>query len=666
MQKLDWYVSRLRSMGPAEIAWRVRSMLAAQVDLARIPLGLVPKIDTGGPLARGTFSPGFSCGVEGSSAAAGEAAARPAEWDRKLLDQADRAMADRLDYFDLDNQFLGDPIDWHRDWSSGKATRLRLSHLTDYRVFDDAGDCKLVWEPNRHHQFVVLARAWRISGDKRYARKVVDLMLDWMEQNPFGYGMNWKSGLELGVRLINWVWAIDLVRDAGVFSDDEWQQVLRTTYLLIWDTQRRYSQGSSANNHLVGEVAGVHVACCYFRDFPKAATWRDEAAEILEREIQLQSFPDGCTREHAFGYQFFVLQFYSLCMIAGARSGAPLSNAFAERLHAMYRFMGDICADTGMQPEFGDADDGYVLDLGERPRDNTAALIAVGAVLFDDNTLAAASETNWWLFGPQDLTATSAAAPRTSSDYSESGYFVLRSNESAAAVRVFFDCAELGFGSIAAHGHADCLSFAMAVNGREILVDPGTYDYYTYPEWRNFFRSTIAHNTVEIDGESQSELKGAFMWGGRANAALVEWMDGDNVVSVSGEHDGYTSLDDPVMHRRTLTLDKTTGAVEIVDRLSCKAQHEARVCFHVAPGCDVSTREGEVVIDTGTERLRLASADGRFESVVAGDDAMTGWVADSYHSRAPGVSIFLVVAVDGDTEIRSTIEVEMPADSGRE
>jgi hypothetical protein len=661
VQKLDWYVHRLRSMGPAEIAWRVRSMLAAQVDLARIPLGLVPKIDVSNPLAQDAFTPGFSC-----IAALADAGSRRDEWDRRLIDRADRAMADRLDYFDLDDQFLGNPIDWHRDWSSDKATNLRLSHLTDYRVFEDAGDCKLVWEPNRHHQFVVLARAWRISGDKRYARKVVDLMLDWIEQNPFGYGMNWKSGLELGVRLINWVWAIDLIRESGVFSDKEWQSVLRTVYLAIWDTQRRYSQGSSANNHLVGEVAGVYVACRYFRDFPNADAWSAEAADILEREILLQSFADGCTREHAFGYQFFVLQFYSLCLIAGQRSGASMSGAFAGRLHAMYRFMGDICADTGMQPEFGDADDGYVLDLGERPRDNPAALIAVGAALFGDESLADASETAWWLFGPQALTAPPATAPRTSSAYRESGYFVLRSDESAAAVRLFFDCAELGFGSIAAHGHADCLSFAMAVNGREILVDPGTYDYYTYPAWRNFFRSTLAHNTVAIDGESQSELQGAFMWGSRANASLVEWADEERRVSVSGEHDGYTSLDDPVVHRRTLSLDKASGAVEIVDRLSCDGRHEARVCFHVAPGCEVTAGDGEVFIDTGSERLRLASADGRFESVAAGDDAMTGWVSDSYHSRAPGVSIFLVAAVDGNTEIRSSIDVEVRPDGGHD
>ena len=660
MQSLDWYVNRLRSMGPGEILWRVRGLVAAQVDLVRIPAGLVPKLEISGELARGAFSPGFACSP--AIPIAGEVApgARLPDWDEKLLGTADRILEDKLSFFDLEDQFLGDPVDWHRDWSSGKAIdTLKLSHLVDYRVFESAGDCKLVWEPNRHHQLVVLARAYRVTGDRQYARKVVDVLMDWLEQNPFGYGMNWKSGLELGVRLINWVWAIDLIRDADVFEDGEWEAVLRAAYLAMWDTQRRYSQGSSANNHLVGEVAGVLVASCYFKDFPNAGKWRAAAMEIMEHELFAQSFPDGCTREHAFGYQFFVLQFYGFCLLACERSGSPLSRAYVERLQQMYRFMAQICADTGRQPNFGDADDGYVLDLGNRPTEQ-ADLISVGAALFKDDELALSdtSESAWWISG--ERVARGPGPAMTSKPYRDSGYYVLRSHaeESGPAVRVFFDCAELGFGAIAAHGHADCLSFSLAVQGREVLVDPGTYDYYTYPEWRNYFRSTLAHNTVEIDGQSQSELQGAFMWGHRANARLIEWLDDDAQVSVVGEHDGYAKLDDPVIHHRSLTLDKTTGAVSIIDRLLCSGSHEARVSFHVAPGYAVVEKGDAVVVSGHGSSLRLTSPDGRFEIVAASNETKTGWISDGYHRKARGHAVFLKLTFSGNTEIRTRIDMD--------
>ena len=54
------------------------------------------------------------------------------------------------------------------------------------------------------------------------------------------------------------------------------------------------------------------------------------------------------------------------------------------------------------------------------------------------------------------------------------------------------------------HGHADALSLVLNVGGTEILKDPGTCVYNGSPEWRDFFRSTHAHNTIVVDDASVS------------------------------------------------------------------------------------------------------------------------------------------------------------------
>ncbi len=56
------------------------------------------------------------------------------------------------------------------------------------------------------------------------------------------------------------------------------------------------------------------------------------------------------------------------------------------------------------------------------------------------------------------------------------------------------------------------LSFTLFSGDRELLVDPGTFVYNCAPEWRNYFRSTRAHNTVAIDGRDQAEQGGTFHW----------------------------------------------------------------------------------------------------------------------------------------------------------
>lgn len=659
MQSPVWYLHRLRTMSPAEVLWRLRGMIIANLDLARIPLGLYPRPPLDGSMLR----PGFDCSPVANPTAAVSDSELFDFWSKRLFSQAEMILENKLSFFNLEDQFLGEPVDWHRDFPAAKSSPRSLSNLIDYRYFDAVGDCKLVWEPNRHHQLVVLARAWRVSKDRRFAEKVVRLLDEWIDANPFGYGMNWKSPLEIGVRLINWVWAIDLIRDSQEINDQWATKFLQTVYLSIWETQRRFSRGSSANNHVIGEAAGVFVACSYFNSLPHTKRWQLAAKEILEREIVAQSFSDGCTREHAFGYQFFVLQFLTLSLIAGERTATPFSSRYRDRLQQMYRFMADVCADTGRAPNLGDADDGYVLDLGERP-DQARQLLAVGAFLFGNGDIDSCvpSETAFWLFGESGYREPTDSVTRTSRAYPESGYFVLRSEpadvQRQSDIRVFFDCAELGFGPIAAHGHADCLSFSLAVDGEEILVDSGTYDYFTTPEGRQYFRSTYAHNTVVVDGAWQSEPLGPFLWGRRANARLVDWQDAGGVVKVTGEHDGYTRLPDPVLHRRSVTLNKQSSRVEILDSLTAERPHDVTVCFHVAPKCSVTMLDdGVILIEQRDVKLRISSPSKTLTVRPADERDYRGWVSTGYHRKAPGCMVELIMRTDGSEEILTRIDI---------
>jgi hypothetical protein len=103
--------------------------------------------------------------------------------------------------------------------------------------------------------------------------------------------------MELSIRLINWVWAIDLIQESGLFAGGFRARVLRSLYMHLWEITRKYSRGSSANNHLIGEAAGVFVATSYFQNLPNGKVWRKQSKDILEREIISQTYPDGCGRE---------------------------------------------------------------------------------------------------------------------------------------------------------------------------------------------------------------------------------------------------------------------------------------------------------------------------------------------------------------------------------
>jgi uncharacterized heparinase superfamily protein len=167
---------------------------------------------------------------------------------------------------------------------------------------------------------------------------------------------------------------------------------------------------------------------------------------------------------------------------------------------------------------------------------------------------------------------------------------------------VTFDCGELRFKSIAAHGHADALSFTLRAFGCDVFVDPGTYDYFSYPAWRAYFRSTSAHNTLVVDGLDHSVMLGPFLWGPRAHARCVAWEPRIQGGKVIGEHDGYTRLADPVLHRRTLELDAESRILTIYDDIVARGTHGIAVYFHLAENADMSTER--------PNRYRIAVAGG--------------------------------------------------------
>jgi hypothetical protein len=662
-------------MSRHEIAWRIRGAVQVVVDRPRFALRLYPGQSRALPGNDAKFEPGFRVtDVEVGEWSRPTAADDERQWCRLLVERANMIAAHRLSFFDLNEIDLGDPIDWNRDHSAGIAAPTRYAALIDYRDFRVTGDCKLVWEPNRHHQLVVLGRAYRATGDLRYAHEMKAQLMSWWSQCPFGYGMNWRSPLELGIRLINWVWATDLVLESGILSGEVQAKLLHLAYLHLWEICRRFSRGSSANNHLIGEAAGVFAGASYFSHFSEAAAWRARAWAILCDEIQQQTHPDGGTREQAIGYQLFVLQFFLLSALVAERTGVRVPHEYYARLERMIEFL-DGLALGGPPPMLGDADDGYVLDLGGT-RDDLRSALCAGAIIFKRADWKAhareLTESSRWLYGRDGRISfeTLQAAPASalvSRAFPDTGLYLLQSGTVGAgdSVSVVVDCGELGFGAIAAHGHADALSFTLRAFGTDVFVDPGTYDYFSHPAWRTYFRSTIAHNTVQVDGLDQSEMAGKFLWASRATARCVAWEPCHGGGRFVGEHDGYLRLADPVRHRRTVELDGPKRAVKLLDEILARGSHRVTLAFHLAEHNRVTEEEsGRFRIRAGDGQLVL-SLDPRLSArvLVGNEEPIAGWVSRGYHRRAPAPTILATAEIQGDVELVSRICLDPTGDS---
>jgi Heparinase II/III-like protein/Heparinase II/III N-terminus len=637
--RLGWYMRRLARMSPAEVAWRARDqVLRAAWSRRQVTRNQLVKI---GPPSVG--EPRFRAVLPR------EAAARvPDEAKAAVLASADRLLSGEWEVLGILRTDMVRP-DWFRDPRTGcRSAPDRFAFRIDHRSEVQVGNVKQVWEVSRLQHLTLLATAWFLSHDEKYANRVADHLRSWWQENPFLSGVHWTSGIELGIRLISLVWIRRLLHDwpgtAALFEHDEvalrqihWHQ----QYLAAFP-----SRGSSANNHVIAEAAGQLVASCAFPWFPESERWRRKSAALLERELVRNTFPSGIGRELASDYQCFVAELGFLAAVEAEVIGRSLGVVAWERLCAMADSAAALADERLRPPRQGDSDEGRALLLDAPVANRWPSLLALADTLV--------GRLDWWPPLPADaessIVGVLAGGKRRiegrpgqrPSRFADAGTTVLRAvGENEIWCRC--DGGPHGYLSIAAHAHADALSVEVRYAGVDILADPGTYCYHGEREWRSYFRSTIAHNTAELDGQSQSSEGGPFMWVRHARAREVEVIDDGDIARWTAEHDGYTSLDPPALHRRSVLLDRASRSIDIIDEIE-GGRHDLRLAFHFGPEVQVQLDGSCALLNwptasgSGVAHLELPS--GLRWTLHRGErDPIIGWYSPGLGRRVPSFSL---------------------------
>lgn len=655
LDRARWYFNRLRCMGPAEIPHRLARALATQLEHVAPRDRDVPLPDLGSA-ERPWLEP------------------RPTVDPDAYLAAANRVIAGQLDVYGLCGAAVDTPPRWNRDPRTGVEAPLTFGKLLNYRDPRLVGDVRCLWELNRHSHLVTLAQAFALSGDEKYVATLKTHLDSWIAACPFRLGPNWANALEPAIRLINWAVAWQLLGGlhAPCFAGSDGaafrQRWLESIHRHATFVRGFFSLHSSANNHLIGEAAGLFVAACTWPLWPETRRWLSAAA-IMERETLRQNAEDGVNLEQAVSYQQFELDLVLLAMLAARAPGVRFGAAVEKRVEAMIEFVASIMDAGGHVPAIGDSDDGFVVKLSQEPDFcRYRSVLATGAVLFGRADFRARAgrldDKTRWLLGKRADAAFAAPAsePRPSRRvFPDGGYYVLGCDvESQPEIRLVVDAGPLGYNTIAAHGHADALAFTLSVGGVEFLVDPGTYTYHPDGPWRAYFRSTGAHNTVRIDAQDQSEQGGSFMWLRKANAACSFWSSSPLQDVFEGWHDGYLRLADPVLHRRRIALDKNTRRIVIDDALTMTQEHDVELRFHCAESVSVratSDQDGyELRCGSNKVLLCLPRAEKCSVRLLRGDyESPAGWISRGYARIEPTTTIVWRARLEGRRRLRSEL-----------
>lgn len=480
---------------------------------------------------------------------------------------------------------------WHAGFQTNHAWPLKFSYSLAYRQRDDIGDARTNWELNRHFQFALLAKNYAASHDGKYLDEFAELFEDWNEKNPFLWGIAWTSVMEIAIRCSNWCYSYCFLKAADAPS--ELLDRLQSGILNMTDyITKHYSRYSSANNHLIVEAyaigqTGILCGC---------QPWVRLAVDILTRELSLQNYSDGVNKELSLHYQSFYMEAMGLMMRLLIKNGYAVPDSWRSMLEKMCAYVADCMGEYGESIVFGDDDEGKILDLQGGIENHYQYTLGLLSIMLDKqytdlNRLNC--ENISLLFSEEELKAARKKPryqPPLCACYQEGGNTILRSKDRRVLIGI--DHAALGFGRIAAHGHADALSFQMFVEGQPIFADPGTYLYHCDLTSRNAFRKTENHNTVTVEGRDQSEMLGAFLWGKRAECKLISFENTNGKTTLVAEHDGYR----PIIHRRTFEFDGDR-ALWVTDELSAVCGYT--LTFMLSPDAAAKIENNTVLIFAG-------------------------------------------------------------------
>ncbi|MGI5912914.1 MAG: heparinase II/III domain-containing protein [Syntrophomonadaceae bacterium] len=503
---------------------------------------------------------------------------------RELISVADKAMNGIITGFSSIELDYGNPINWHINPLTGfeNSRTLKWYKIPDFDK--KVGDIKVIWEASRLTHFLFFARAYLITGNRKYYIAFSEQLEDWLTNNPYSYGSNYKCGQEATLRMTNILIAYSVFNGYGLTTEKDKKHIfgiVEGSYKKVL-SNFFYAHKCIKNNHTFTEILGLIIGAWCSEDSEQL----NEAYQLMDKEIIRQFLPDGGFTQYSFNYHRFTLQILECLYKVSEKTGIYITET--ERIRNSVLMLYQVQAESGDVPNYGSNDGALIFPLSTckyrdfRPVLNTMYALIEGKRLYN---YGAYDEELLW-FGksielPLDYVNKKAGA------YNDSGLYILRHKDG-----FLMTCLQ-NYKSRPAH--MDQLHLDVWHKGINIFCDNGTYSYAS--ELGIELSSTIGHNSVKLPGIEQMNKRGAFLVTEWTKRELTEYSD-SNFCGKMVSQNGY-------IHERKITKNNNSYFIE--DKVISKAD----ICefiFHTP--CEVQILRDGFLLLTKNKEIAIVKTEG--------------------------------------------------------
>ena len=515
---------------------------------------------------------------------------------------------------------LGDEIDWHSVIHQSGSWPIKPWWKLDIGGTDRPGDVKWVWELSRHRHLVILARAvWLNESDHRYQAKLESHLRTWIDQNPPETGVHWYSSLEIALRALAWLQIIGLV---GAQLDT---QLASEMHQVLYHSGRHlmadiaHTATTMRNNHLLGDALGLVALGMAFDQDGTAQRWRRVGDKLLRHHVARTFYADGSCIEDSVSYHRFVVEMLAVRVMLG---GAP--EVVRRTLPDACQFLARLGVLDGSVPQYGDSDDGRaVVSASSDPLSGAVRLgLALDGTGADPRWRTLHDEVAWY----------APSGESTRPEPAELGGADVGANIARVQQGPFTVWLKAGSGD--SHGHADLLSTSVRWHEQWIVGDPGTGTYNGPLDERTYFRSSLAHNVLRVEGEDHRVAHRSFQWLYSPSGRLGPPLSIGEATVAWGIHDAYTRLSPRRRVARAALV--TSDALVVADWVEGPpGPYLLSVTLHP----DIEVLEGAVALPRGTRLILDLPAS---PTTVTGSSVpFDGWWSNAYGSKRPTPRMYL-------------------------
>lgn len=420
----------------------------------------------------------------------------------EIVSIADNAIEGKIMGFSLIELDYGNPINWHIN----PITKVEVSRsLKWYQIPDfdpERGDIKVIWEASRFTHFFYFVRAYMITRDRKYLDAFSNQLDEWLQNNHYPYGSNFKCGQEATLRMINVLITYSAFKSYGLTTQKDEENL----HKLVAGSYKKvlanffYAHKCIKNNHTLSEIVGLIIGAWSCKD----VRGLKKAYALLDEEIQKQFHPDGGYIQYSFNYQRFVLQLMELVIKISEKTEVNISERSKNVIRKSALLMYQMQDETGDMPNYGSNDGALIFPVTPceyrdfRPVVNTILSLIDGERIYEPGEY---DEEILW-FGDRGLDDIPiSTVEKKSSSFSNSGFYSIRHN-TGFLMTVLQD-----FKTRPAQ--MDQLHIDLWHECTNVFCDSGTYSYAA--DIGKEMALTAAHNTVMVQGKEQMKKHGPFL-----------------------------------------------------------------------------------------------------------------------------------------------------------